>query len=246
MDKCSKKFRKNRFLCVLLSTISEKKMTISDKIRAIRATLPQGVTLVAVSKTHPVEAISEAYEAGQRIFGESRPQELKAKYEALPRDVEWHMIGHLQTNKVKYIAPFVALIHSVDSSRLAECIDREAAKCGRVIDCLLEIHVASEESKSGWEYSELVEYIRSGALAELRNIRLRGVMCIATNTEDEAVIRADFERLASYHAELAQHFGEEFDTISMGMSDDYPLAIACGSTMVRIGSSIFGYRSYQQ
>ena len=246
MDKCSKNFRKNRFLCVLLSKISDKKMTISDKIGAIRATLPLGVTLVAVSKTHPVEAISEAYEAGQRIFGESRPQELKAKFEALPHDIEWHMIGHLQTNKVKYIAPFVALIHSVDSARLAECIDREAAKCGRVIDCLLEIHVAREESKSGWEYSELVEYIRSGALAELRNIRLRGVMCIATNTENEAIVRADFERLASYHAELAQHFGEAFDTISMGMSDDYPLAIACGSTMVRIGSSIFGYRDYQK
>ena len=221
-------------------------MSIESQIKHFQGELPAGVKLLAVSKFHPVEAIEEAYAAGQRAFGESRPQELKQKYEVLPHDIEWHMIGHLQTNKVKYIAPFVALIHSVDSSRLAECIDREAAKCGRVIDCLLEIHVASEESKSGWEYSELVEYIRSGALAELRNIRLRGVMCIATNTEDEAVIRADFERLASYHAELAQHFGEEFDTISMGMSDDYPLAIACGSTMVRIGSSIFGYRSYQQ
>ena len=219
-------------------------MTITDKIRDIRASLPEGVTLVAVSKTHPAEAIREAYDAGLRIFGESRPQELKAKYEALPHDIEWHMIGHLQTNKVKYIAPFVSLIHSVDSARLMEVIDREAAKCGRIIDCLLEIHVAAEDSKSGWEYSELVEYIRSGALTELRNIRLRGVMCIATNTEDEAVVRADFERLASYYREIAPLFGDKFDTISMGMSDDYPLAIECGSTMVRVGSKIFGYRSY--
>ena len=221
-------------------------MSIESQIKRFQGELPAGVKLLAVSKFHPVEAIEEAYAAGQRAFGESRPQELKQKYEVLPHDIEWHMIGHLQTNKVKYIAPFVSLIHSVDSARLAECIDREAAKCGRVIDCLLEIHVAREESKSGWEYSELVEYIRSGALAELRNIRLRGVMCIATNTENEAIVRADFERLASYHAELAQHFGEAFDTISMGMSDDYPLAIACGSTMVRIGSSIFGYRDYQK
>ena len=219
-------------------------MTITDKIRDIRASLPEGVTLIAVSKTHPAEAIREAYDAGQRIFGESRPQELKAKYEALPHDIEWHMIGHLQTNKVKYIAPFVSLIHSVDSARLMEVIDREAAKCGRIIDCLLEIHVAAEDSKSGWEYSELVEYIRSGALTELRNIRLRGVMCIATNTEDEAVVRADFERLASYYREITPLFGDKFDTISMGMSDDYPLAIECGSTMVRVGSKIFGYRSY--
>ena len=221
-------------------------MAITDKIHEIRAALPSSVTLVAVSKTYPAEAISEAYDAGQRIFGESRPQELKAKYEALPKDIEWHMIGHLQTNKVKYIAPFVSLIHSVDSARLLECINREAAKCGRVIDCLLEIHIAKEESKSGWDYNELHKYLESGALDELQNVRLRGVMCIATNTEDESIVRSDFEQLASYHAELAQHFGEEFDTISMGMSDDYPLAIECGSTMVRIGSKIFGYRSYQK
>jgi pyridoxal phosphate enzyme (YggS family) len=219
-------------------------MAITDKIREIRAALPSNVTLVAVSKTYPAEAIREAYDAGQRIFGESRPQELKAKYEALPRDIEWHMIGHLQTNKVKYIAPFVALIHSVDSVRLLECIDREARKCDRVIDCLLEIHLALEESKSGWDYAELLEYLRSGAISQFENVRIRGVMCIATNTEDEAVVRADFERLAACHAELAPLFGDTFDIISMGMSDDYPLAIECGSTMVRIGSKIFGYRSY--
>ena len=219
-------------------------MTITDKIRDIRASLPERVTLVAVSKTHPAEAIREAYDAGQRIFGESRPQELKAKYEVLPHDIEWHMIGHLQTNKVKYIAPFVSLIHSVDSARLMEVIDREAAKCGRVIDCLLEIHVAAEDSKSGWDYSELLEFAHSGAIGTYKNLRMRGVMCIATNTEDEAVVRADFERLASYYREIAPLFGDEFDTISMGMSDDYPLAIECGSTMVRVGSKIFGYRSY--
>jgi pyridoxal phosphate enzyme (YggS family) len=221
-------------------------MTITDKIRDIRASLSEGVTLVAVSKTHPAEAIREAYDAGQRIFGESRPQELKAKYEALPHDIEWHMIGHLQTNKVKYIAPFVALIHSVDSSRLAEAINKEAGKCGRVIDALLEIHVAAEDSKSGWDYQELLDYVRSGALSELKNIRIRGVMCIATNTEEEAVIRADFERLAAYHAELAPMLGSQFDIISMGMSDDYPLAVECGSTMVRVGSKIFGNRNYTQ
>lgn len=221
-------------------------MIIAERIQDIRNSLPEEVTLVAVSKTHPTEAIREAYDAGQRIFGESRPQELKAKYEALPHDIEWHMIGHLQTNKVKYIATFVALIHSVDSSRLAEAINKEAGKCGRVIDALLEIHVAAEDSKSGWDYQELLDYVRSGALSELKNIRIRGVMCIATNTEDEAIIRADFERLAAYHAELAPMLGSQFDIISMGMSDDYPLAVECGSTMVRVGSKIFGNRNYTQ
>ena len=167
-------------------------MSIESQLSAVRRSLPEGVTLVAVSKTHPAEAIREAYDAGQRIFGESRPQELREKYEALPRDIEWHMIGHLQTNKVKYIAPFVALIHSVDSARLAEAIQKEAAKCGRVIDILLEIH---EE------------------------------------------LRRCFER-------LKPHFGPAFDTLSMGMSHDYPLAVACGATMVRVGTLIFGERDY--
>lgn len=219
-------------------------MAICENISEILHELPSGVTLVAVSKTHPIEAIREAYDGGQRIFGESRPQELKAKYEALPHDIEWHMIGHLQTNKIKYIAPFVSLIHSVDSARLLEAINREARKCGRVIDCLLEIHVAQEQSKTGWEYSELIEYVRSGAMSEFENVRVRGVMCIATNTEQEAIVRSDFERLADHHAQLAPYFDEAFDTISMGMSDDYPLAIECGSTMVRIGSKIFGERYY--
>ena len=217
-------------------------MAISTKIEALQASLPQGVTLVAVSKFHPVEALKEAYEAGQRIFGESRVQELLVKYEALPKDIEWQMIGHLQTNKVRQIVPFISLIQSVDSVRLAECINREAERIGRVVDILLEIHIAQEESKTGWQYNSLVEYLQSGAFAELRNIRVRGVMGMATNTDDEAVIRHDFERLAECKRELAEHFGEEFDTLSMGMSDDYELAIECGSTMVRIGSSIFGNR----
>ena len=219
-------------------------MAIGTKIEALQASLPQGVTLVAVSKFHPIEALKEAYEAGQRVFGESRVQELLVKHEALPKDIEWQMIGHLQTNKVRQIVPFVSLIQSVDSVRLAECINREAERIGRVVDILLEIHVAQEESKTGWRYDELVEYLQSGAMAELKNIRVRGIMGMATNTDDEEVIRHDFERLAECKRELAVHFGEEFDTLSMGMSDDYELAIECGSTMVRIGSSIFGERIY--
>ena len=219
-------------------------MAIGAKIKELHASLPQGVTLVAVSKFHPVEALQEAYEAGQRIFGESRVQELLVKHEALPKDIEWQMIGHLQTNKVRQIVPFVSLIQSVDSVRLAECINREAERIGRVVDILLEIHVAQEESKTGWQYSELVEFLQSEAFAELKNIRVRGIMGMATNTDNEEVIRADFEQLAKHYNDLKPLFGEEFDTLSMGMSDDYALAIECGSTMVRIGSSIFGNRNY--
>lgn len=221
-------------------------MSVKSQLERVRVTLPEGVTLVAVSKTHPVEAIAEAYEAGQRIFGESRPQELRAKYEALPRDIEWHMIGHLQTNKVKYIAPFVTLIHSVDSERLAEAIQVQAAKCGRTIDVLLEIHVAAEESKSGWAIDDLRAAVASGLFERLPNVRVRGVMGIATNTDDMERVSADFVQLRIYKEELASYFGEQFDTLSMGMSDDYPTAIAAGSTMVRIGSTIFGERDYSK
>ena len=219
-------------------------MAIGVKIKELHASLPQSVILVAVSKFHPVEALNEAYEAGQRVFGESRVQELLVKYEALPKDIEWQMIGHLQTNKVRQIVPFVSLIQSVDSVRLVECINREAERIGRVVDILLEIHVAQEESKTGWQYDKLVEYLQSEAFGKLRNIRVRGVMGMATNTDDEAIIRHDFERLAACKNKLSQYFGEAFDTLSMGMSDDYELAIECGSTMVRIGSSIFGERNY--
>ncbi|MBP3532682.1 MAG: YggS family pyridoxal phosphate-dependent enzyme, partial [Alistipes sp.] len=158
-------------------------MSVSSRLSEIRATLPEGVTLVAVSKFHPAEAVMEAYYAGQRVFGESRVQELVAKYETLPKDIEWQMIGHLQTNKVRTIVPFVSLIQSVDSARLLECIDREAVRCGRTIDCLLEIHVAQEETKSGWEYGELKTYLQSDAFAQLHNIRIRGIMGMATNTD---------------------------------------------------------------
>lgn len=217
---------------------------IAENISSIKATLPSGVTLVAVSKFHPTEAILEAYNSGQRIFGESRVQELVAKHATLPQDIEWQMIGHLQTNKVRAIAPFISLIQSVDSARLAECINREAERVGRTIDILLEIRVAQEESKSGWEYPELLDFLHSGAVAEMKNLRVRGVMGMATNTDDEGRIRADFEQLAQYKKELAPMFDASFDTLSMGMSDDYALAVECGSTMVRVGSSIFGVREY--
>ena len=219
-------------------------MSITSNLSDIRATLSDGVTLVAVSKFHPIEAIAEAYEAGQRVFGESRVQELTVKYEQLPKDIEWQMIGHLQTNKVKAIAPFISLIQSVDSQRLLECINREAERCGRVIDCLIEVHATAEESKSGWDISQLREYLHSGAIEQLKNIRIRGIMGMATFTDDQAVVRADFERIAAVKREFEPMFDSSFDILSMGMSDDYPLAIECGSTMVRVGSRIFGERNY--
>ena len=219
-------------------------MSIKSKIERLRSELPEGVKLLAVSKFHPVEALQEAYDAGQRAFGESRPQELKAKQAVLPDDIEWHMIGHLQTNKIKYIAPYVHLIESLDSERLAEAIEKEAAKCDRTIDCLLEIHVTKEESKSGWDYAELLDFVRSGGFEAMPHIRLRGVMGMATFTDDEATVRGDFKRLNECFTELKEHFGAEFDTLSMGMSDDYPIAIEYGSTEVRIGSTIFGEREY--
>ena len=219
-------------------------MSIKSEILRLRESLPEGVRLLAVSKFHPVEALQQAYDAGQRAFGESRPQELKAKHEVMPDDIEWVMIGHLQTNKVKYIAPFVSLIESLDSERLAEEINRQAEKCGRTIDCLLEIHVTSEQTKSGWDYEELLSFVQSGGFDRYPNIRLRGVMGMATFTDDEQVVRADFERLAECKAELAKYFGSEFDMLSMGMSDDYPIALEYGSTEVRIGSTIFGAREY--
>lgn len=219
-------------------------MSIRTEIERLREELPEGVKLLAVSKFHPVEALREAYDAGQRAFGESRPQELKLKAEVMPHDVEWHMIGHLQTNKVKYIAPFVTLIESLDSERLAQEINRQAERCGRVIDCLLEIHITDEESKSGWAYDELMSFVSGGGFQAYPNIRVRGVMGMATFTDDEAVVRRDFKRLAECKAELSEYFGEEFDTLSMGMSDDYRIALEYGTTEVRIGSTIFGAREY--
>ena len=218
--------------------------TVKQRLNNILATLPEGVNLVAVSKFHPAERIQEAYDAGQRIFGESRPQEMAAKQATLPTDIEWHMIGHLQTNKVKMIAPFVSLIASVDSDRLIAEIEKQAARCNRTIDILLEVHVAEEESKSGWDYEELRQYLASGELRAMEHIRVRGVMTIATNTDDESIIRRDFARIRAIYEELKPSFGEAFDTLSIGMSDDYPIALEYGSTMVRIGTAIFGAREY--
>lgn len=219
-------------------------MSIKERLERIWSTLPEGVNLVAVSKFHPAEHIMEAYEAGQRIFGESRPQELAAKAAELPKDIEWSMIGHLQTNKVKLIAPFVSMIASVDSDRLVAEIEKQAAKCERTIDILLEVHVADEETKSGWDIEELRAYIASGVLETMPHIRVRGVMTIATNTDDESIIRRDFQRIRDIFEELKPRFGEAFDTLSIGMSDDYPIALEYGSTMVRIGTAIFGARVY--
>lgn len=219
-------------------------MNIKERLQRIWSTLPEGVSLVAVSKFHPAERIEEAYNAGQRIFGESRPQEMAAKQAVLPTDIEWHMIGHLQTNKVKYIAPFVSMISSVDSDRLVEEIEKQAAKCNRIIDILLEVHVAQEQSKSGWEYDELMQYLASGALQAMPHVRVRGVMTIASNTDDEAIVRSDFQRINDIFEELKPQFGEAFNTLSIGMSDDYPIALEYGSTMVRIGTAIFGAREY--
>ncbi len=226
-------------------------MSIAENLRTLRATLPEegGVELVAVSKTRPVETIMEAYAAGQRVFGENRPQEMAAKQAALaalpdpPADIRWHMIGHLQTNKVKLIAPFVDLVHSADSARLLHEISRQAERAGRVIDVLLEIHIAREESKSGWQWEDLTAWLEEAEWRQLAGVRFRGVMGIATFTDDETAVRAEFEALSRYHTELRDRFfGRDFNIISMGMSDDYPIALECGSTMVRIGSLIFGSR----
>lgn len=219
-------------------------MSIKERLNNILSKLPEGVTLVAVSKFHPVERLQEAYEAGQRVFGESRPQEMASKYQQLPADVEWHMIGHLQTNKVKMIAPFVSMISSVDSERLIEEIEKQAAKHNRTIDILLEVHVAEEETKSGWSEEELYNYLATGALERMEHIRVRGVMTIASNTDDQSVVRRDFQHIRNIFEELKPRFGEAFDTLSIGMSDDYPLALEYGSTMVRIGTAIFGMREY--
>lgn len=221
-------------------------MKLSERLHKILDTLPAGVKLVAVSKFHPAERIMEVYDAGQRIFGESRPQEMVAKAASLPKDIEWHMIGHLQTNKVKMIAPFVTLIHSVDSERLVAEINRQAERCGRTIDILFEVHLAEDESKSGWNIGELREFLAGGAMGQFTHVRPRGVMTIGTLTDDIELNKSEFRTLRSLFEELREQFGAEFDTVSMGMTSDYSEAIECGSTMVRIGSMIFGERDYSK
>lgn len=221
-------------------------MSVRENLSELKKELPERVELVLVSKTHPPEAIMEAYDAGQRVFGENRPQEMKAKHETLPKDIRWHMIGHLQTNKVKYLAPFVEMIHSGDSARLIAEIDRHAARFGRVIDILLEIHIAAEESKEGWRWTELVEWLETGEYRQFPNVRFRGVMGVATFTDDMSLVKEEFNSLARHHAELRERFFDPgFDVISMGMTSDYHLAIDCGSNMVRIGSLVFGDRKYK-
>lgn len=227
-----------------IKIFSNRMGTVADNLARIRASLPDGVTLVAVSKFHPAEALQEAYEAGQRVFGESRPQEMAAKYRELPKDIEWHMIGHLQTNKVKYLAPFVSLIHSVDSLRLAETIDKEAAKAGRVIDVLLQLHIAQEETKFGWDAAELEHFLQNGELSALKHIRIRGLMGMASLADDTAQVSGEFRTLHNVFITFREKYLPQMDVLSMGMSGDYPLAIAEGATMVRIGSSIFGARQY--
>lgn len=218
-------------------------MSPVEQLKLVRNSLPADVTLIAVSKTHPADVIRTVYDAGQRAFGENRPQELREKYDLLPKDIEWHMIGHLQTNKVKYIAPFVRMIHSVDSDKLLAVIDKEAAKNDRIIDVLMEVHVAAEETKSGWEPDELRAYLESGEWRRYRNVRIRGLMTIATQTDDYTLVRHEFQTLRDMFAELREkYFDTEFDTLSMGMTHDYPVAVECGATMVRIGSMIFGAR----
>ena len=220
---------------------------IQCQIKEIQAGLPTNVRLVAVSKFHPIEALKEAYDAGQRIFGESKVQEMTSKYEALPKDIEWHFIGHLQTNKIKYMAPYVTLIHGVDSFKLLKEINKQAEKANRVIPCLLQIHIAQEETKFGFSFEECKEMLDEGQWKELAHSSIAGVMGMATNTDDENCIVKEFKSLANFFHELKQtHFAHHpsFKEISMGMSDDYPLAIAEGSTLVRIGSKIFGSRNY--
>ena len=222
-------------------------MDIQTNLRNVLAELPEGVRLVAVSKFHPAEAIEEAYRAGQRIFGESKEQELSEKYNVLPKDIEWHFIGHLQTNKVKYIAPYITLIEAVDSYKLLTEINKQAGKHNRTIPCLLEIHVAQEESKYGFTPDDCREMLEAGEWKELHNIRIAGVMGMATNTDDEAQIEREFRTLKALFDEWKRAFFADepaFKEISMGMSHDYRIAIHAGSTLVRVGSKIFGERNY--
>ena len=215
---------------------------ITEKLHKIKDILPDHVTLVAVSKTKPNAAIEEAYNSGQRVFGENRVQELVDKYESLPKDIEWHMIGHLQRNKVKYIAPFISLIHGIDTPKLLKEVNKEAQKNGRIIDCLIQIHIAEEESKHGFSIEEAKALFEDLDSLNLKNIRLRGLMGMATFTDDTEKVANEFSSLKSCFDDLKPNQGSHFDTISMGMSGDYPIAIEKGSTMVRIGSSIFGSR----
>ena len=221
---------------------------IAENLKRIKADLPAGVELVAVSKTKPNAAILEAYEAGQRVFGENKIQEMTDKYEALPKDIAWHMIGHVQRNKVKYMAPFVTLIHAVDSLRLLVEIDKQAKRNNRVISCLLQLFIAAEETKFGLSEAELFELLDSEEFKGLQHIKIQGLMGMATFTEDQDQIKQEFSTLHHIFQKVQTYNhlpNVACDTLSMGMSNDYPIAMACGSTMIRIGSTIFGERNYE-
>lgn len=219
-------------------------MTIKDRIQELHTSLPAQTQLVAVSKFHPNERVLEAYEAGQRIFGESRVQELEEKYKSLPKDIIWHFIGPLQRNKVKYIAPFIHLIESVDSLRLLKEIDKQAARNERVIPILLQVHIAQEDTKQGFSTEECLALISSGEMNEYKNISLRGLMGMATLTEDMEQVQREFHKLRVLFDQCAPHTDKLFTELSMGMTSDYPYAIKEGSTLIRIGTYIFGDREY--
>ena len=211
----------------------------------VQDSLSENVKLIAVSKTKPASDIQTLYDAGQRAFGENKVQELVEKYEVLPKDIDWHLIGHLQTNKVKYIAPFVHLIHGVDSFKLLKEINKEGVKCNRIIPCLLQFHIAQEETKFGFSFEEAQEMLESNEFVELQHVAIHGVMGMASFTEDENQIHEEFQTLHNYFQLIKSHFfkfNSDFKEISMGMSGDYKIAMEEGSTMVRVGSSIFGSR----
>lgn len=216
-------------------------MSIQENLQNIKATLPQECKLVAVSKTKTNSDILEAYQAGQRLFGENKVQDLVAKYEALPKDIEWHFIGHLQSNKIKYIVPFVSLIHGVDSLKLLQRINTACKKINSVQDILLQVHIAQEESKFGFSYQEISELLASDYQALYPFVQIKGLMGMASNTSDTELVQKEFSKLHKFYSNY-QKLG--FEVLSMGMSNDYPLAVAAGSNMVRVGSSIFGARNY--
>lgn len=221
--------------------------SIAENLSLIKDSLPPEVTLVAVSKTKPLEDLKTAYDAGQRIFGENKVQELREKEPAMPKDVEWHMIGHMQTNKVKYIAPYIALIHGVESFKLLKEINKQALKNNRTIKVLLQFHIATESTKFGFQLEEAQEILNSAEFKELQNINISGVMGMASFVDNEAQVKKEFDSLKKVFTTLKESFfkdNDQFKTISMGMSGDYKIAINSGSTMVRVGSSIFGVRNY--
>lgn len=222
---------------------------IQHNLQEVLDEISSEVCLVAVSKTKPVSDLQEAYAIGQRVFGENKVQELTDKYEALPKDIQWHMIGHLQTNKVKYIAPFVALIHSVDSFKLLTEINKQAEKNNRTINCLLQVHIAEEETKYGFDFQEVEELIKSDELIQLKHIRIKGLMGMATFSDENQKIKREFESLNTDFKQLQQNTLPEnvsLEVLSMGMSGDYKLAIEAGSNMIRVGSNIFGARNYNK